>query len=167
MYLLASEPATASIAELKEIPSPPPVSWMPQTAGWWVIAAIALLGLLVFAFIRWRTWWRNRYRRAAKAELATLERAMGDPLTRKEALAAIPALVKRTVLTWAPRDAIAPMTGEVWLRYLDRTYPEGGFVRGPGRHLDALAYGKGEISNDEVAVLLAWLHRWIDGHAAA
>lgn len=167
MYLFTDSPPMASIADLKEIPAPPPVSWMPQTTGWWVLAGIILLGLLVFAFIRWRAWWRNRYRRAAQAELASLERAMADPQTRKEALAAIPALVKRTVLSWAPRGVVAPLSGEPWLRYLDGTYPEGGFVHGPGRQLDALAYASVELGDDDLAALMALLHRWIDDHAAA
>jgi hypothetical protein len=157
----------ASIADLKDIPAPPPVSYTPQTAGWWVVGGLIVLGLLLYAFFRWRTWRRNRFRREAQAELDAIERATSDATTRDEALATLPALVKRTVLAWAPRQEVAPLSGEAWLRYLDQTYPQGGFVQGPGRQLDALAYGPGEIGKDELSALMALLHHWIDHHVAA
>ncbi|MET3651967.1 DUF4381 domain-containing protein [Dyella japonica] len=166
MLLLPDKPM-ASIADLKDIPAPPPVSYAPQTAGWWVVAGLITLGLLVYAFFRWRRWRRNRFRREAQAALDAIERAANEAATRKEALAALPALVKRTVLAWAPRQQVAPLSGDAWLRYLDGTYPQGGFVQGPGRQLDALAYGNGDIGKDELAALMALLHRWIDDHVAA
>jgi hypothetical protein len=159
-------PPAASIADLKDIAPPPPVSYAPQAPGWWVLAAIILLVALVLAAIRWRRWWRNRYRREAAAELAAIEQAIADPELRAGALEAIPGLVKRTVLAWAPRQEVGPMSGEAWLRYLDQTYPAGGFVQGPGRKLDALAYGGSEIRNEDLAALMVLLHQWIDGHAA-
>ena len=165
--LLPPDKPMASIADLKDIPAPPPVSYAPQTAGWWVVGGLIVLGLLLYAFFRWRKWRRNRYRREAQAELEAIERATNDASTRDEALAALPALVKRTVLSWAPRQEVAPLSGEAWLRYLDRTYARGGFVQGPGRQLDALAYGPGEISGDELHALIALLHHWIDDHVAA
>nr|WP_199047032.1 DUF4381 domain-containing protein [Dyella sp. ASV24] len=167
MYVFTDPIKMASIADLKDIPAPPAVSWMPQTVGWWVVSGVVLLGIFVYTFLRWRRWWRNRYRREAQAELAAIERDMGDPAKRTEALLAIPALVKRTVLAWAPRREVGPMSGEAWLRYLDRTYPAGGFTQGPGRQLDVLAYGQGSIGHDELASLMALLHQWIDGHVAA
>jgi hypothetical protein len=168
MLLLPAKAAPmASIADLKDIPAPPPVSYMPQAMGWWVIGALLLVALLVFAFLKLRTWWRNRYRREAQAELIAIEQSINDADARPEALAALPALVKRTVLAWAPRPTVGPMSGEAWLRYLDSTYPQGGFVKGPGRHLDALAYGRADIGKDDLAALTALLHQWIDGHVAA
>ena len=167
MYWLADPQKMASIADLKDIPAPPPVSWMPQTAGWWIVGCIILAAVLAYALWRWLRWRRNRYRREAQAELAAIERAVSDPAMRSEALAAIPALVKRTVLAWAPRPEVGPMSGEAWLRYLDGTYAAGGFVQGPGRQLDALAYGAKSIGDDELSSLMALLHLWIDGHVAA
>lgn len=167
MLLPAAKAPMASIADLKDIPEPTPVRYMPQTAGWLVLGGIILLGLLVCVFLKWRKWMRNRYRREAQAELAAIESAVVDPARRAEALASIPALVKRTVLAWAPRQQVAPMSGDAWLRYLDGTYAQGGFEQGPGRTLGRLAYGDGAIGNDELASLMALLHRWIDHHVPA
>lgn len=167
MYVFVDPIKMASIADLKDIPAPPPVSWMPQTAGWWVVGGLVVLGVLAYVFLRWRRWWRNRYRREAQVELAAIERAIGDPSTRTAALMAIPALVKRTVLAWAPRREVGPLSGEAWLSYLDRTYPAGGFMQGAGRQLDVLAYGQEAIGDDDLASLMTLLHRWIDTHVAA
>ncbi|WP_109123878.1 DUF4381 domain-containing protein [Dyella sp. C11] len=167
MLLFPAKTPMASIADLKDIPAPAPVSYMPQAPGWWVVGGLLLFALLVFAVLKLRTWWRNRYRREAQAELALIEQSLNDTRTRPEALAALPALVKRTVLAWAPRTTVGPMSGDAWLRYLDSTYPKGGFVQGPGRHLDTLAYGHGDIGKGELAALLTLLHQWIDDHVAA
>jgi Domain of unknown function (DUF4381) len=163
----AAKLPAASITQLKDIPLPPPVSYSPQTAGWWVLGAIVLAVLLWIAFRQWRTWRRNRYRRAAQAELDAIAHAVADPRQRAQALTALPALVKRTVLAWAPRQAVAPMTGEAWLAYLDRTLAGENFSRGPGRHLETLAYGDGNIRADDFAALMTLLHRWIDNHVPA
>jgi hypothetical protein len=159
--------AAASIADLKDIAPPPPVSYAPQTVGWWVVGAIVLAVLLWIAYRRWRMWRRNRYRRAAQAELGVIAQALNDPVQRPQALAALPALVKRTVLAWAPRQSAAPMTGEAWLGYLDLTLAGDSFARGPGRHLPSLAYGNGDIQADDLAALMTLLHRWIDDHVPA
>src|SRR5262245_3171457 len=62
------------LAGLIDIPLPPPVSLLPQT--WPSRIAIVLLVLGVIAGLWWFVrWWRaNRYRRAALAELAGIER---------------------------------------------------------------------------------------------
>lgn len=167
MLMRPDSPPMASIADLKDIPAPPPVSYMPQTAGWWVVAAIIVLALATWAFLKWRRWRRNRYRREAQAELLSIEHAFADPVQRRAALAAIPALVKRTVLAWAPRGSVGALSGDAWLRYLDGTYANGGFEQGPGRALGTLAYGDAVIGNEELTALMALLRQWIDDHVAA
>ncbi|HET6553429.1 MAG TPA: DUF4381 domain-containing protein [Dyella sp.] len=162
-----AQPPAASIADLKEIPLPPPIPYTPQTAGWWVLGGIVLLAVLVYVALRLRRWWRNRYRRAAQKELSAIEQAAADPAQRQRALAALPALVKRTVLTWAPRDTVAPLSGEAWLGYLDHTFSGENFTRGPGRHLQTLAYGDGDLAGTDASDLMALLHRWIDDHVPA
>ncbi|WP_146745365.1 DUF4381 domain-containing protein [Dyella jiangningensis] len=167
MFALPAQPPAPSIADLKDIPLPPPVPYTPQTMGWWVLLALVLLVVLWIGALRLRRWWRNRYRRAAQKELAAIEHAMADPSQRQQALAAVPALVKRTVLTWAPRDTVAPLSGEAWLGYLDRTFAGERFTRGPGRHLQTLAYGGADIASGDTDALMTLLHRWIDDHVPA
>src|SRR5260221_8720813 len=93
----------AALRSLKDIATPPPVSWFPQTWGWMALAvllAAVVLALLVRQVRRYRA---NRYRREALLELKALEHEIRDPTTRREAVQALAALLKRTALGAWPR----------------------------------------------------------------
>ena len=103
-----------ALEQLREIPLPVPVSYAPQTIGWYIVGALLVAGLAWLA-VRWhRSWRANRYRRAALAELCAAG-ARGQPGH------ALPALVKRTALSFAPREEVAGLSGDRWLEFLDRT----------------------------------------------
>jgi hypothetical protein len=159
-----------ALSGLQDIPLPPSIPYTPQTVGW------LFLGLFLVAavsYAAWR-WYRrrvaNRYRRAASVRLQEVEAWLGDPARRGEALAAIPSLVKQTALSFLPRDTVAGLSSNEWLSFLDRTYPPGGFLQGPGRLLPRLAYAApadlARISVSEVTELLSLVRRWIVHHHA-
>ncbi len=58
-------PSSYTLRNLHEVPIPDPVSWWPQTAGWYFLMALvsAVLATLFIKFIH--RWWLNRYRREA------------------------------------------------------------------------------------------------------
>ena len=162
--------AQQALSGLQEIPLPPPVPYTPQTAGW-VILDLFLVAAICYAGWRWRRRRiANRYRRAAMARLQEVEALLAVPARRGEALAAIPPLVKQTALSFLPRNAVAGLSNNEWLVCLDRTYPPGGFARGPGRLLPRLAYGApadvARISIVEVTDLLSLVRNWIAHHHA-
>jgi uncharacterized protein DUF4381 len=104
-------------------------------------------------------WVADRYRRAALAELAEIERS--------GAVAMVPALLKRTALAFAPRATVASLSDAAWLAFLDRTCPRGGFASGPGRSLATLAYGDARtIAEPDRRALLGLARRWIAEHHA-
>ncbi len=154
---------------LHDIALPEPVSWMPQTIGWYVAGAV-IVGLVVWAAVgyyqRRRT---NRYRRAALAELADIETTLADPAKQAAALGAIPVLVKRVALSFTPRDAIASLTGDPWLRWLDASYAGTEFSHGVGRLLPQMAYRPRptDVSQDEITDLVALVRQWIQQHDPA
>lgn len=77
-----------SIAQLKELALPLPVSYSPQTWGWWFLLAILLLAAVIIGARRLIQWRRDRYRREALAQLRT----NSDEL---HALRELPELLKR------------------------------------------------------------------------
>ena len=159
-----------ALSGLHDIPLPPPVPYTPQTAGW-LFLGLLLIGVICFALWRWYRWHiANRYRRLASVRLQQLEALLGDPVRRGQALAAIPGLIKQTALSFSPRDAVASLSNNDWLVFLDRTYPPGGFAQGPGRLLPRLAYGApadlARISASEVTDLLSLVRNWIAHHHA-
>lgn len=84
-----------SIAQLKELALPSPVSYSPQTWGWWLLLAILLLAAALIGTRRYIQWRRDRYRREALAHLAQL-RSHSDEL---HALRELPELLKRVALS--------------------------------------------------------------------
>jgi hypothetical protein len=141
---------------LREIRLPEPVSYAPQTIGWWIVFALLLLIALYVAFRLWRRWRRNAYRRRALAHLAAMERD-GAP-------ALLPRLLKRTALDAWPREEVANLSGDAWLAFLDRVYGGVGFTSGPGRVLPALAYGEPRV--DDAPALFSLARTWIRTHRA-
>ncbi|QHD01378.1 alpha-2 type XI collagen [Pseudomonas sp. S04] len=90
-----------SIEQLTELGLPAPVSYLPQTWGWWLLLGLLLVGLLAWAGRRYWLWRRDRYRREALARLAELQRS-SDPLA---ALRELPELLKRVALSMPSRGS--------------------------------------------------------------
>jgi len=152
---------------LHAIVLPAPVSWLPQTIGWYAVLTL-LLGLGTWIGYRIRRRHRaNRYRGLALVRLDEIERllATGD---RVAALAELPELVKRTALEAYPRAQVASLSGDEWLSFLDRSYDGTSFTDGPGRLLPKLAYDPpaetGRPDSDEIRGLTNLLRRWIRHH---
>jgi hypothetical protein len=165
---MALDPATTeALAKLQELPLPPPVSFLPETIGWVVVAAVVLVLVTYASWRWWRRWQANRYRREALREMAELERRLGAPSDRAAAIAELPALVKRTALACVARERVARLSEREWLAFLDRTCPPGGFADGPGRWLPRLAYEPGvQPSDAELRDVTALVRRWITKHDA-
>src|SRR5688572_7397484 len=144
--------------QLKEIPLPQPISWMPQTPAWYVLAGLVVL-LLAWLIVRAvRAYRRNRYPRAALMELEQIRSAAAsDPA----------ALVKRVAFQVAAREKVASLSGDAWLTFLDKSYRGTGFTTGPGRLLPALSYrGPSSIAPEQGASLMDLVATWIRRHRA-
>lgn len=155
---------TVGHQDFVEIVVPPPVSYTPQTVGWWVLGA-ALLAALI-----WRTVWavrnyrKNAYRRFALAELAGLKGMLQQQ--RGEALARLPALLKRCALAAFPRRQVASLSGEQWWAFLDRTAP-GVFSDEVKQSLYRLVVeGAAAVPSEEDTELVGAVELWIRRHHA-
>jgi hypothetical protein len=112
------------LGQLAEPAAPPPVPLTPQTWGWAVLAALAaalVIWLIARAVLRYRA---NAYRRAALAELE----ACGDDPSK------VAVILRRAALAAWPRDKVASLTGDAWVRFLHET---GGFAQEQGAVLRA------------------------------
>jgi LPXTG-motif cell wall-anchored protein len=158
----------SGLEKLHEIIVPAPVSWTPQTAGWYVIFGLVLLAAGWWFYRRLRRFRGNRYRRMALEELAVIERELQQPEQRAKALAEIPALLKWTALGAFPRSDVAGLSGEPWLVFLDRSIGGKDFTEGEGHLLPELAYAPAEriaqLSDESVRNLLQLVRHWIKVH---
>jgi hypothetical protein len=125
---------------LRDLHLPEAISWWPLAPGWWVLIALALIGL---GFLL-RIWLRTRARGAARRfALRRIDDLVRDYDAHKNPVvfgAGISALLRRTMLAYAPRLNVAGLTGEEWLAWLDRDLAQPVFVNGPGRQILELPY---------------------------
>lgn len=103
-----------AIKGIEEVITPAPVSWLPTTAGWKLLALCALALACWFGLRALRRWQRNRYRRDALRQLDLLSTRSGA-----ERLPAIAVLLKSTALAAWPRREVAPLYGEAWVAWLE------------------------------------------------
>ena len=108
------------IDQLQELGLPAPVSYVPQTWGWWVLLGILMAGLVVWAARTYWHWRRNRYRREALQRLAQL-RTSDAPLA---ALRELPTLLKRVAISMPVPQAAGPLKGDAWQAFLASHSPQ-------------------------------------------
>ena len=134
---------------LRDIHLPDPVGWWPLAPGWWFLIALAAAGIIFLLYKQFLKWRHNAARRVALAELKRLRQAYdngADVLTLSKSLSE---LVRRSMLAYAPRDEVAGLTGDAWLRWLDRGLTGEPFTTGVGRNLETLPYQRPESMQDE------------------
>jgi hypothetical protein len=162
--------ASPQLQGLQELPLPAPVSYAPQTIGWLFVAALVLAAVLLALWAARGRYERQRYRRNALQELAGIETSLAsgpaDPMQRAALLAAIPRLLKRTSLEFAPREQVAALTGDAWLAFLQRT--RGRFDAQTGALLTLASYAPPEqvagLSHAEAVALIRHARDWIEHH---
>ncbi|MFS8115222.1 DUF4381 domain-containing protein [Rhizobium jaguaris] len=157
----------AALRSLHDISMPTPASWMPQTWGWMVLGLILLAGLTL-AFLLWlRQYHANAYRREARRILDGIEIRIRNPETRQDAIHELAGLLKRTALAAWPRDEVASLSGQAWVRFLD------GHAEGGAGHMLALLLDDVEYRNDanidglpqnDGDDIAAAARRWIERH---
>lgn len=153
--------------ELLDIHLPPAPSWWPPAPGWWLLA-LALLVLLIVAWLSGRRWYRRRaMRRAFEQELRTVELDHAGSDRAAARVAALSVLLRRIMAHHAP--AAQRLRDEAWLRFLDGEDPRRPFSSGVGRLLLDAPYRPTLPEADAVALVAlvrASLPRWTrPGHA--
>lgn len=131
---------------LEPAPVPEPITMMPQTWGWLVLAVllIGLISLGARAFLRHRH--ANAYRRAALSELTP------DASPAKTA-----EILRRTALAAYPRRRVAGLFGASWLNFLQETSDQKGFSDASGRTLLEAPYKDTAPNPDLTQMARDWI----------
>lgn len=152
-----------AIRGIVEILPPEPVSWMPTTMGWRLLALISGLLLIRWSWRRWQHWLRNRYRTAASAELDAIFTAA---VSNQEKLAALARLLKATALQAYPRTEIAPLSGLEWVSWLNACAGGSVFPRSSQQLLAETVYQPlAEVEEGALTELATAAQRWIKQHS--
>lgn len=140
----------ASLANLRDIVTPPPVPWWPLAPGWWFLLTVLGLIAVLMAVHGWRRWRANAYRRAALRAL----RGAAD-------VASIAEILKRAALVAYPRTQVASLSGSAWVKWLAET----GGRPVPAAVSQALTVGVfAEREFAEISQLAAFAAEWIRSH---
>ena len=125
---------------LRDLHLPEAIGWWPLAPGWWILIAIALVGLgfLVRAWLKVRA--RGAARRFALRQLKEIVSECESSKNPVEFGVQLSELLRRTMLAYAPRLDVAGLTGEAWLQRLDEGLAQPVFTSGPGRQLLELPY---------------------------
>lgn len=143
---------------LQDIQRPDPPGYWPPAPGWWLLAGIVLtLTIVLIAWVRYR----HAQRQPVRQALRELRDWQADARTQPDSAAAadLSALLKRVALCHYPHNEVAALSGDAWLRFLDRSGATDEFSTGPGR-----ALGNDRFQPDftlDPAALAAPCARWI------
>ena len=144
---------------MHDLVRPEPVSWMPQTPGWWIAFSWLIVIIVILTWHRYRAWCRNRYRREALAMLRSIE---ANPVDEKQVAGQIAILLKRTALAAYPREQVAQLYGTEWAQFLCEAASNDPVIGQTAEQLATAAYRADSDGN----VLIAPARRWIKIHRA-
>lgn len=125
---------------IRDLHLPTDIGWWPFTPAWWVMIAIAVIGL---------GWLLRKYSAAVargaprRHALRQFERLVADYRQHRNAVefgAELSELLRRTMLAYATRHEVAGLTGEAWLQWLDQDLDEPLFQEGAGKIMIELPY---------------------------
>jgi hypothetical protein len=137
---------------LRELQLPELTGWWPLAPGWWVLIAIAVLGLLWLLYRAVRRFKANAPRRLALRQLDLIQQNFERGENAVLVGRSLSSLLRRAMLAYAPRSEVAGLSGEAWLRWLDYGLPQNLFCDGPGRIVESLPYMNPESVDDDTDV---------------
>jgi hypothetical protein len=155
------------LAQLADIHLPGEVPFWPPAPGWWVLAGMLLLGLVLLG----RYWYRQRQtRRRMNSALFELDQAYqawqqksaaGDARNQAglDLLYGINATLKRVALVYYPQVDVAKLTGTAWLHFLDAADHGNNFSEGAGKVLGDGTYRP--VFSADVDALYTLARSWI------
>lgn len=147
------------LAGLRAYHLPDAPSWWPPAPGWWVLALLLLVAAVSSA------WWIARRRRChaaarqAERELGQLHANLKEHGDARAFVRGLSKLLRRFALAAFARREVASLTGDDWLKFLDRHGGGGRFLAGPGRQLLEAPYRPSvDVSTEDLLVLV---QEWI------
>ncbi|GAC31410.1 DUF4381 domain-containing protein [Paraglaciecola polaris] len=104
--------------QLKDIYIPPEVDAWPPAYGWWLIAILTTLAIIIFALFFYRRYKYNFARREALNSLVSIHAQQPDwPMHSN-------ILLKRVCLHYFPSANIANLHGQLWCEFLVNQLPK-------------------------------------------
>lgn len=145
------------LSQLRDIHAAPQAAWWPPAPGWWLLALLGLIGLVLLLRHILARWLVRRRRRLLLRQLDELQTGLDAGSRPQEYVAAINRVLKSVAIRAFPGECCERMEGLQWVRFLVQKFgPEA------PAGLDALASGPYQPQPEFDSVMLDGLARqWI------
>jgi hypothetical protein len=152
------------LSELADIHLPDAVNFWPPAPGWWVLAALVVLALVLLYRQQLARVFLRRRLGSALRELDNAYRAFQSAPEKNAAglqlLQSFNAVLKRVALLHHTDPELPRLSGRPWLRFLDAQMNSADFSAGAGQVLADGIYRP--VFDADVDALLALCKRWIE-----
>jgi hypothetical protein len=152
------------LSELADIHLPEAVAFWPPAPGWWVLAALAVLALVLLYRRQLAHMFLRRRLGSALRELEDAYRAFQAAGEKNAAglqlLQTFNAVLKRVALLHYPDPDLPRLSGRAWLRFLDTRIDSADFTVGAGQVLGDGVYRP--VFDADVDALYALCRRWVE-----
>ena len=149
-----------SLADLKDIHLPAPVSIFPLAPGWYIVLAVTLVIIILLILWQLRRTSKQYKLKQVLILLAQIEAKAqaSEPEQREEVLPEISILLKRVAREKFSELHPQNLFGEKWLQFLDRSGKTTEFTSGTGRVLLDV-YKRQSLENPQelLGVVKNWL----------
>jgi hypothetical protein len=169
-------PTDVSSLPLRDIHLPGPIGLWPPAIGWWVLAALVLVVLALYAL----RYYRSRHRRLALNNLKRMHAALEQGAEPVECLQDVSTVLRRFAMTTAAQRRaktraplaeepdVPGLTGNRWLAYLDSRWQREEFSTGAGRALLEAPYARpNSIERSAALALTALCVEWLAAQPVA
>jgi len=109
-----------ALARLRDIHLPAPISWWPIAPGWYGLMVL-VISLLLAGFLGWRFYRRGGAKREGLRLLLIYEKQAQQGEPSAVICAQVTELLRRVALAYFPRQDIAGLHGDAWIRFLNQT----------------------------------------------
>lgn len=149
-----------TLERLRDIHLPSEPGFWPPAPGWWLLALLVLVAILILWFGN-RTRLRRRQRRQVWSQLNSLEQLWREHGDNRRYVAELSALLRRVAMITYERREVASMNGDSWLRFLDHACSHKEFVAGVGARLADGPYRPEPLDTDQARQLQELVRVWV------
>jgi len=111
--------ALQNSTQLRDIHLPDAVSWWPPAIGWWLVAAVLLLGIyLLPKLYRYLTY--KPVKQVSNESLQSILDEYQQHNNNNKLVQDISKLLRQICMTYTGREASASLTGKQWIKYLNK-----------------------------------------------
>jgi Sec-independent protein translocase protein TatA len=152
------------LSDLADIHLPDAVNFWPPAPGWWVLAVLVIIALVLIYRQQLARMFLRRRMGSALRELDRAYTAFKSDKQKNDAglrlLQTFNAVLKRVALVHYPDPDLPKLNGRAWLRFLDAQMNSADFTVGAGQVLADGVYRP--VFNADVDALHALCRRWVE-----